>query len=67
MRKKDYYNSEGYADPTPYHAQRNIEREEAGKRFMAMEEEIHQKAHEAGFDITERIQARDRKTGRLFK
>lgn len=67
MRRRDYYNSEGYADPTPYQAQRNIDREEAGQRFIALVKQIHEQAHEAGFDITERIQARDRKTGRVFK
>lgn len=64
-----YHNSEGYTDPTAYHAIMKGTKKEA---------EIEKKAHTliqilkqiiciAGFEATERIKLKDKKTGKEFK
>ena len=72
MGNKDnpYFNSEGYADPTAYAAMRTIQREENAvldSKVNFLIKVIKFIATEAGFDITNRIELRDRKTGREYK
>lgn len=66
----DYFNSEGYPDPTAYGAIKTINREEAAAldcKVNFLIKVIKFIANEAGFNITNRIELRDRKTGRVFK
>ncbi len=63
-RDNPYYNSEGYADPTAYRALSAIKQEKKANFLIKVIKFI---ATEAGFDITNRIELRDRKTGRKFK
>ncbi len=66
----DYFNSEGYPDPTAYSAMSTIKREENAAldyKVNFLIKVIKFIATEAGFDITNRIELRDRKTGRVFK
>lgn len=72
MGNKDnpYFNSEGYADPTAYAAMRTIQREENAaldSRVNLLIKVIKFIATEAGFDVINRIELRDRKTGRKYK
>ena len=64
-----FYNSEGYPDPTAYHAM---------KAAMQEERELEKKVHSlvnvlkfvvdwAGFEFIGRIQIRHKKTGKEFK
>lgn len=69
MSNIPYKNHEGYADPTAYGALEPIAQAEAtleGKVnfFIKVVKFI---ANEAGFEIINRIEIRDRKTGRVFK
>lgn len=69
-RNNPYFNSEGYADPTAYHALKAIQQEENAAldgKVNFLIKVIKFIATEAGFDITNRIELRDRKTGREFK
>lgn len=69
-KNNPYFNSEGYADPTAYHALKAIQQEENAAldgKVNFLIKVIKFIATEAGFDITNRIELRDRKTGREFK
>lgn len=61
---KEWQNKEGYADPTAYHALKSIEREKRIKELVAVLKWI---ANIAGFEIVERIQFRDKKSGKIYK
>lgn len=61
---KDYKNSEGYADPTAYHALQNIE---ADKRITELVHVLKFIIRNSDFELVERIQLRDKKTGRVYK
>ena len=67
--KNPYYNSEGYADPTAYGALEPIAQEEAAleSKVNFLIKVLKFIANEAGFDVTNRIELCDRKTGRFFK
>lgn len=62
-------NHEGYADPTAGAAMSKILREEheRQKRVTALIGVLKHIIDEAGFDLLERIQLRDRKTGREYR
>ena len=65
---KPWQNSEGYADPTAYNAIRNIDREESEqKRVSALVSVLKYVIDAAGFDLVNRIELRDRSTGKLYK
>lgn len=71
MSKIAYRNSEGYADPTAHAALEPIAQEE---EEAALESKVNFLikvlkfiANEAGFDVVNCIELRDRNTGRLFK
>lgn len=69
-RNNPFFNSEGYADPTAYNALKAIQQEENAAldgKVNFLIKVIKFIATEAGFDITNRIELRDRKTGREFK
>lgn len=69
MSKTPYRNSEGYADPTAHAALEPIAQEEAAleSKVNFLVKVLKFLANEAGFDVTNRIELRDRKTGRFFK
>lgn len=69
MSKIPYRNSEGYADPTAYAALEPIAQEEAvlESKVNFLIKVLKFIANEAGFDVTNRIELCDRKTGRVFK
>lgn len=73
MSKIAYRNSEGYADPTAHAALEPIAQEEEEEE-AALESKVNFLikvlkfiANEAGFDVVNCIELRDRNTGRLFK
>ena len=69
MSKIPYRNSEGYADPTAHAALEPIAQEEAAleSKVNFLMKVLKFIANEAGFDVTNRIELCDRKTGRVFK
>lgn len=66
---KQRYNSEGYADPTAYEGMKGIIREEseAEKRVHDLMKVLKYIINAAGFELSERVQLRDKKTGREYK
>ena len=67
--KNPYYNSEGYTDPTAYGALKPIMQADAALegKVNFLIKVLKFIANEAGFDVLNRIELRDRNTGRLFK
>jgi len=63
------YNSEGYADPTAYEGMKDIIREEseAEKRVHDLVKVLKYIINSAGFELTERVRLKDKKTGREYK
>ena len=68
-RKNPRCNNEGYADPTPYEALRNIDKanEALDDKVNFLFKVIRFIASEAGFEILNRIEVQDRHTGKIFK
>lgn len=64
MNNNPKKNSEGYSDPTTYHALRNIESEE---RFRKLLNVIFAICELSGFSIEGRISVRDKRTGKVWK
>lgn len=65
-----FYNDKGYPDPTAYEALKSIDTEVYRDREEALHVLIHdlkQRINDAGFDLLNRIELRDRKTGKIFK
>ena len=69
MSKMPYRNSEGYTDPTAHTALEPIAQEEAAleSKVNFLVKVLKFIANEAGFDVLNRIELCDRKTGRVFK
>ena len=69
MSKMPYRNSEGYTDPTAHAALGPIAQEEAAleSKVNFLIKVLKFIANGAGFDVTNRIELCDRKTGRFFK
>lgn len=65
--RREKFNAEGYYDPTPYNAIRNIERERNERDILARKviKTIQNVAHLAGFDIVGKITLREHKTGEI--
>lgn len=63
------YNSEGYADPTAHEGMKGVIREEseAEKRVHDLVKVLKYIINLAGFELTERVQLKDKKTGREYK
>lgn len=57
-------NAEGYHDPTAFGAIANIESKERARHVIF---EILRICRENDFDLVERVQIYDRKTGRIYK
>ncbi|MBQ9211122.1 MAG: hypothetical protein IJ153_05415 [Clostridia bacterium] len=64
-----YRNVEGYPDPTAHKAINNAIREERRRDARARRamENLRRLADELGFEIVNRIELRDRYTGKIFK
>lgn len=62
-------NSEGYSDPTAYAGISNALKEETDpqRRVNALIGSLKSLIDLAGFDLLNRIEVRDRKSGRTFK
>lgn len=62
-------NTEGYSDPTPFEAMRNIDKEEAErqKRLSSLIYILKANIHAAGFELITRIELRDKKSGREYR
>ena len=62
-------NSEGYADPTAYAAMKTITQEEneQQKRVGTLVHVLKYIINAAGFDLLNRIELKDRKTGRVYR
>ena len=69
MSKIPYRNSEGYTDPTAHAALEPIAQEDAAleSKVNFLIKVLKFIANEAGFDVLNRIELCDRKTGRVFK
>jgi len=64
----DRKNSEGYSDPTPYHAIKNIEKRNTKQRLARKTIlTVYNVAHLAGFDIVGDITLKDHNTGKIYK
>lgn len=70
MAKRDFYNSSGCADPTAYTA--------IGQIIRAEQQETDEKAHflfkmirfiirESGFELLNRIELRDKRSGKEYR
>ena len=66
--KDDRKNSEGYSDPTPYQAIKNIEKHTAKQRLARKTIlTIYNVAHLSGFDVVGDITLKDHNTGKIYK
>ena len=65
MSRSDYFNSEGYADPTTYAAIK--EENDLEARVTALVRALRTIARLSGFDFVGRFELVDQKTGRHFK
>ena len=63
--RKPWENKSGLPDPTAYAATKPISDEE--RRVSELVNAIRQVAKLAGFEIINRIEFRDRKTGRMYR
>lgn len=69
MSSIPFRNSEGYPDPTAYAAMTPIQRQqdEADQRLTQLIRTLKNVIDLADFDLLERIEVRDRKTGRVYR
>lgn len=64
-----YRNTEGYADPTAHAALSSAQhvQDDADQRFTLLIKTLKNTIDLAGYDLIERIEVRDRKTGRVYR
>jgi len=60
-----YFNQSGCADPTAYHALKNLSDEEKKVNFLI--KVLKYIIHESGFELLNRIELQNTKTGRIYK
>lgn len=60
-------NTEGYSDMTPHKAIKNMERQKEINRVHKLVHTIFYICNLAGFDVVNRIELKDRKTGKVWK
>ncbi|MFI3236798.1 MAG: hypothetical protein R3Y47_02070 [Lachnospiraceae bacterium] len=67
--KNPRLNAEGYADPTAYNGLKGTIREEqvADKKAYDLMKVLKYVIRAAGFELVERIQVKDVKSGRVYK
>ena len=69
-KTSSYFNHEDYADPTAYAALKAVEKEENAaldNEVWSLVKVLKYIIDRAGFDLMNRIELRDRKTGREYK
>ena len=68
-QRKPWLNAEGYQDPTAYAALQPIMREDAALESKCgfLIKVLKYIINESGFDLVNRIELRDRKSGRYFR
>lgn len=66
---KPWQNHEGYSDPTAYEGLKPVIREETEQqqRVSALVRVLKYVIDAAGFDLLNRIELKDRKTGRVYR
>ena len=65
-----YFNGSGCPDPTAYEAMKNLTAEVQAERDEQLHQLIHQireLASSRGFDVLNRIELRDRITGKIYR
>lgn len=68
MGRGDFFNREGYADPTAYHATRLADAEDALQgRANYLIKALKSTIRESGFELLNRIELRDQQSGREFR
>ena len=69
MVKDPRKNTEGYADPTAYNSMKKVVKEEddADKRASELVGVLKFIIRAAGFELTERIQLKDKRIGRVYR
>ena len=69
MVKDPRKNAEGYADPTAYNGMKKVVKEEddADKRASELVGVLKFIIRAVGFELIERIQLKDRRTGRVYR
>ena len=69
MVKDPRKNAEGYTDPTAYNGMKKVVREEddADKRASELVGVLKFIIRAAGFELIERIQLKDKRTGRVYR
>lgn len=65
--EKPWKNAEGYADPTAYAALKAIEYEDQQKRLNTLIFVLKYIIRLAGFDLLNRIELKDRQSGREYR
>ncbi len=62
-------NTEGYNDPTPFEAMKNIDKDEAErqKRLNSLIYILKANIHAAGFELINRIELRDKRSGKEYR
>ena len=65
-RDKDYYNAEGYPDPTAYKAIKH-DRDSHWRKAKFLIEIFLFMTRECGFKVTTRIELEDQQTGKMIK
>lgn len=66
---KPWENAEGYADPTAYHGTQPLiqEAEEESRRLAMVISVIKSVTSLGGFEMLNRVELRDRRSGRVYK
>ena len=69
MVKDPRKNAEGYTDPTAYNGMKKVVKEEddADKRASELVGVLKFIIRAAGFELIERIQLKDKRTGRVYR
>lgn len=65
-----YYNASGYPDPTAYEAIKAVQAEEAAEaeaRLHLLIRELKKEIADRGFELLNRIELRDTRTGKIFR
>ena len=60
-------NAEGYSDMTPHNAVKNVERQNEHMRVSKLVRTIFYICNLAGFEVVNRIELKDRKTGKIWR
>ena len=67
-KENPYYNSSGYPDPTAYKAMKVVQtEEETDNKAAFLVKVLKFIIRESGFELLNRIELRDKKSGRVYK